>query len=46
MGRSQSRSSDRWESNYGLKLAEGDPVRITVVPERVTGDWQVTLSGY
>jgi hypothetical protein len=46
MGQSQSLSSDKWESSYGLKLAEGDPVRITVVPERVTGDWQVTLSGY
>jgi hypothetical protein len=33
-----------WESKYGLKLTEKEPVRITVIPERTTGDWDVTLT--
>jgi hypothetical protein len=40
---SQSYLPDSWESGYGLTLAQGDLVRITVIPERVTGDWTVAL---
>jgi hypothetical protein len=32
---------DSWKSSYGLKLSRGEPVRITVIPERTTGDWEV-----
>lgn len=32
-------------SAYGLHLTAGQPVKITVIPERVTGDWKVTLAG-
>jgi hypothetical protein len=40
---SQSVPPDQWESTYGLKPAVGDPVRITVIPERTTGDWEVKI---
>lgn len=40
----QSLTSDYWEKNYGLKLSPGEVVRITVIPERMTGDWVVELT--
>jgi hypothetical protein len=40
---SQSALPDRWESSYGLTPAVGDLVRVTVIPERTTGDWEVKL---
>jgi hypothetical protein len=40
---SQSALPDDWASSYGLTPAVGDPVRITVIPERITGDWEVKL---
>jgi hypothetical protein len=33
-----------WKKTYGLDLHRGQPVKITVIPERVTGDWEVTLA--
>ncbi|MEV6716674.1 hypothetical protein AB0M48_32100 [Lentzea sp. NPDC051208] len=33
-----------WENVDGLDLAKGQAVKITVIPERVTGDWEVTLA--
>ncbi|MCR3749336.1 hypothetical protein [Lentzea californiensis] len=33
-----------WEKIDGLDLAKGQAVKITVIPERVTGDWDVTLT--
>lgn len=34
-----------WEEGFkGLQLSEGQLVKITVIPERTTGDWNVTLS--
>ncbi|MCX2947073.1 hypothetical protein [Lentzea sp. NEAU-D7] len=35
---------DDWKKSYGLDVAEGQAVKITVIPERVTGDWEVTLA--
>lgn len=32
-----------WARTYGIDLPEGRMVKITVIPERVTGDWRVTL---
>ncbi|MDX3663137.1 hypothetical protein PV646_38080 [Streptomyces sp. ID05-26A] len=32
-----------WKEDYGLDLPEGWTVKITVIPERVTGEWKVTL---
>jgi hypothetical protein len=29
---------------HGLQLTEGQQVKITVIPERTTGDWRVTLT--
>jgi hypothetical protein len=40
---SQSALPDRWESSYGLNPAQGDLVRVTVIPELTTGDWEVKL---
>jgi len=33
-----------WERTHGLEFAEGQDVRITVIPERVTGEWVVGLA--
>jgi hypothetical protein len=33
-----------WKASYGLDLVKGQTVKITVIPERVTGDWEVTLA--
>ncbi|MDX8051013.1 hypothetical protein SK571_16625 [Lentzea sp. BCCO 10_0798] len=33
-----------WKKTDGLDLAKGQAVKITVIPERVTGDWEVTLA--
>ena len=35
---------DDWNAKYGLHLAEGKNVKITVIPERTTGEWRVALS--
>ncbi len=43
-GGSQSIFAHQWESTHGLALAEGDHVRVTVIPERVTGDWEVVVT--
>jgi hypothetical protein len=40
-GGSWSHLPDEWASSYGLTPAVGDPVRVTVIPERTTGDWEV-----
>lgn len=44
VGGSYSSMSDYWEKKYGIAPAPGDPVRITVIPERVTGDWEVIVT--
>jgi hypothetical protein len=36
--------SDHLKETYGLDLSEGQTVKITVIPERITGDWLVTLA--
>lgn len=40
-GSSTSLPPDHWEGEYGLVLSKGDLVRITVIPERMSGDWRV-----
>ncbi|MGW6447369.1 hypothetical protein [Lentzea sp. NPDC055074] len=42
--RSAQNSPMDWKKHYGLDLKEGQTVKLTVVPERVTGDWEVTLT--
>ncbi|MCG8927769.1 hypothetical protein [Lentzea sp. CC55] len=32
-----------WKQTFGLDIAQGRTVKITVVPERSTGEWRVTL---
>jgi hypothetical protein len=46
LGETQTMPSDSWEADHGLKLLAGDPVRITVIPEDVSGDWEVWVGGY
>lgn len=43
VGTSWLEASD-WKNINGLDLAKGQVVKITVIPERVTGDWDVTLN--
>ncbi|MFJ8959045.1 hypothetical protein ACIRG5_06610 [Lentzea sp. NPDC102401] len=38
------RRLDDGTTGHGLLLSEGQQVKITVIPERTTGDWQVTLT--
>ncbi|MCS7479425.1 hypothetical protein ACFFQW_25215 [Umezawaea endophytica] len=42
----QSMSSKDWGRVHGIAVAAGDPVRITVIPERLSGDWRVWLGEY
>ncbi|MEV1330387.1 hypothetical protein AB0J20_12515 [Micromonospora costi] len=37
-------SDGRWKRDFGLDLRPGDPVTIEIVPERLTGAWQVVLA--
>ncbi|MFG3578246.1 hypothetical protein [Micromonospora chersina] len=34
----------RWKRDFGLDLRPGDPVTIEIVPERITGAWQVIFA--
>ena len=36
--------SDSWAEEHGIAPVVGAPVRITVIPERVTGDWEVIVA--
>ncbi|HWO66938.1 MAG TPA: hypothetical protein VNO31_43585 [Umezawaea sp.] len=36
--------SDSWAEEHGIAPVVGAPVRITVIPERVTGDWEVIVT--
>ena len=36
--------SDSWAQEHGIAPVVGAPVRITVIPERVTGDWEVIVT--
>jgi hypothetical protein len=35
---------DDVKKDYGLDLADGQTVKITVIPERITGEWKVTFA--
>ncbi|MFJ5984564.1 hypothetical protein [Lentzea sp. NPDC092896] len=34
---------DGWTTRHGLQVSEGQQVKITVIPERTTGEWEVTF---
>ncbi|TCB98353.1 hypothetical protein E0H26_08170 [Micromonospora zingiberis] len=34
----------QWRRDFGVDLRRGDPVLVEVVPEHVTGAWQVVLT--
>ncbi|MET9224342.1 hypothetical protein [Lentzea sp. NPDC003310] len=33
-----------WKKHYGLDVVEGQRVEVTVITERITGDWQVSFA--
>jgi hypothetical protein len=36
--------SEDWKTLHGVDFPKGRTVKITVIPERITGDWMVTLA--